>query len=869
MNEQDDKNPNTLPDNSVSDAGQDTSTTLTFAEMFSKEKATVGAVRKRGKPDRLSLGKEKETASAKPQVGLALSGGGVRSAAFSLGVLQALSANKVFESVAFLSTVSGGGYTGAALVAAMERDDGKFPFETVPERKDGFEPADIADSKLVRALRDRSRYLMPNGKFDLVVSFGIILRGLMVNATMVAATLFFLSALTLFFNPIEDSLSHAWPSYLVSNSSWLTPYLDVEFLFSRIAGVLFLVWLVFWALRRSFNTAASSDPGSKSARATGWAMLGIAIIFLAELQVPILRQALFLRTDPKGFHVSWAWLPQIMGTLATGTGILALSWRWLTSQIQAAAKDPAWTGFFRKVLSQLTLFALALALPTLIYIAYLWLTVTGIRVNDGFPNAGFALMALRGLGAILWFVILSLSALMIWLSVWASNIGPIGETLPLSTWKRRDAGRRKPSIKAAIGLVAVPVALAIALWFFPTLYRKEFFEIFAMGAAYLTIAVVLTFVAGFFTENANSLHQLYRDRLNEAFSLGLENNKAFPLSQLGAPFKSGALRRPYPIINTAVNLQGSKQNRRGRNADFFVFTPEHAGSDATGYVPIAEFQIAEPHIDLASAAAISGAAVSSAMGRVGVPILAPTLALLNIRLGYWVRNPKFLTSAALAKTAKLKDWKLSYLFYEMFGLLHEERSKVLLSDGGHIDNLGLYQLLKRRCDVIIVSDAEADPAMNFGALVDVERFARIDLGVRFDLPWQAIRDSAIKRQNELQKGEAATVKASPHGHAAIGKINYPKTAGGPGAPALEEKEGILLYVKSSMTGDERSYVLDYERRFPRFPHEATSDQFFSEEQFEAYRALGFHAMDRALTSTDETVPWRTLLDRLLADLAKK
>ncbi|MCZ7484137.1 patatin-like phospholipase family protein [Rhizobium rhizogenes] len=848
--------------------------TLTFAEVFSKEKATVGAEKKSRRADRLSLGKDKEAAVEKPQVGLALSGGGIRSAAFSLGVLQALSANKLFESIDFLSTVSGGGYTGAALVAAMERDDGNFPFDTVPERKDGFAPADIADSKLVRALRDRSRYLMPNGKFDLVVSLAIIFRGVVVNATMVAATVFFVAALTLFFNPTQDSLSHSWLSYFVASRESLVSFVDVEFFFTRIAGISFLLWLVLWAVRRSLTTkpkdpdASFSDPGSRSARVTGSFILVISAVFVAELQVPILRQALFLRIDPIGFRLSWDWLPQIVITLATGTGILALTWRWLISQIQSAAKDPAWVGFFRKLGSQLALYALALALPALIYISYIWLVVTGIRVNNGFPDAGLALNTLRGMGAALWIVILGFSSLIIWLSIWASNIGPLGETLLSRAFCKSMFISNRPSFLVGSALIAVPVALLVVLRFLLPLYNDAFFEIFAMGAVYLMIAVVLTFVAGLFTENANSLHQLYRDRLNEAFALGLDDNRAFPLSQLALPFKTGALRRPYPIINTAVNLQGSRENRRGRNADFFVFTPEHAGSDATGYVPIADFQQAEPHIDLASAAAISGAAVSPAMGRVGVSILAPTLALLNIRLGYWVRNPKFLLSKTLAKTAPLKDWKLSYLFYEMFGLLHENRSKVLLSDGGHIDNLGLYQLLKRRCDVIIVSDAEADPAMNFGALVDVERFARIDLGVRFDLPWQPIRASAIKRQKELAKGESATALSPAHSHAAIGKIFYPKTTGMSGSISRPEKEGILLYVKSSVTGDERSYVLDYERRFPRFPHEATSDQFFSEEQFEAYRALGFHAMDRALTSTDESVQWRTALDRILSNRTK-
>lgn len=842
--------------------------TLSFAEVFSREKATVGAEKKRRKIDRLGIGKDEDATTEKPQVGVALSGGGIRSAAFSLGVLQGLSANKAFESIDFLSTVSGGGYTGAALVAAMERDNGKFPFDTVPERKDGYEAADIADSKLVRAIRDRSRYLMPDGKFDLVVSFGIILRGLIVNATMVAATVFLFAAITLISNPTQESLSYSWLSHFISGPDWLLPYVHVDFLYSRIAGAVFLLWLVMWAVGRSLATVGSSDPSSRSARGTGWVMLAIVAIFLIELQMPILRQALALRLDPTGFRKTWDWLPQIIVTLATGTGVLALTWRWFISQIQSAAKDPAWMGFFRKIGSQLALYALALALPALIYVSYLWLVVTGIRIGDSFPNADQVLSALYARSSTLWIIILSLGALMIWLSIWAGNVGPVAETLFSRQFWKHPVWKNRPPFAAAAGLVIVPVSLIAVLWFGLPYRDYVDFQFFGMGGVYMAVAVFLTLIAGLFTANANSLHQLYRDRLNQAFAMGLEGGRAFPLSQLAKPFKSGALRRPYPIINTAVNLQGSKENRRGRNADFFVFTPEHAGSDATGYVSIADFQDAEPHIDLAAAAAISGAAVSPAMGRVGVSVLAPTLALLNIRLGYWVRNPKFLATKALAKSAPLKDWKLSYLFFEMFGLLDEKKSKVLLSDGGHIDNLGLYQLLKRRCDIIIVSDAEADPAMNFGALVDVERFARIDLGVRLDVPWQAIRENAIDRQKAMAKGDVAAVHSPAQSHAAVGKIYYPKTVGKPGAPSLPEKVGILLYVKSSVTGDERSYVLDYERRFPQFPHEATSDQFFSEEQFEAYRALGFHAMDRALTSSDGSTRWRAALDKLISCIVK-
>ena len=62
---------------------------------------------------------------------------------------------------------------------------------------------------------------------------------------------------------------------------------------------------------------------------------------------------------------------------------------------------------------------------------------------------------------------------------------------------------------------------------------------------------------------------------------------------------------------------------------------------------------------------------------------------------------------------------------------------------------------------------------------------------------------------------------------------------------------MLLYIKASFTGDENDYVVDYKRRNPDFPHESTLDQLFTEEQFEVYRDLGFHAVNSAFNRTDE------------------
>jgi hypothetical protein len=355
-------------------------------------------------------------------------------------------------------------------------------------------------------------------------------------------------------------------------------------------------------------------------------------------------------------------------------------------------------------------------------------------------------------------------------------------------------------------------------------------EQYQVAILYMVVAVVV-FVVGFvcLSPNANSLHQLYRDRLGKAFLFDprSEEDPTTDPRPLDAKKLSTIDTRhaPYLLINAALNIHRSKfANRRGRNAEFFVFSPGHVGSEATGYATIKDMEADEPSLDVGTAMAVSGAAASSNMGSASVRPLTPTLALLNVRLGYWMRNPRHAGSA--------KPFANLYLLNEILSLLNEKSPQVYLSDGGHIENLGIYQLLRRHCGLIIAVDGEADPAMSFNSFVKMQQYARIDLGVRIELPWQGIRDATLATSAAIAEHGWAGERVRAVGpHCALGRILYPN--GG---------QGILLYVKASLSGDENDYVADYKRRYPAYPHETTSDQFFSEEQFEVYRALGFHAL---------------------------
>ena len=169
---------------------------------------------------------------------------------------------------------------------------------------------------------------------------------------------------------------------------------------------------------------------------------------------------------------------------------------------------------------------------------------------------------------------------------------------------------------------------------------------------------------------------------------------------------------------------------------------------------------------------------------------------------------------------------------EMLGRLDERHAWVNVSDGGHIENLGVIELLRRRCKFIIIGDGEADPDHHFSGLATLMRYALLDLGISIDLACDGIRLCA----NEAM-GEGPVCKA----HWAVGTIRYPARDSGEDA-----ETGSVLYLKSSVTGDEGVMGQEYRHRYPDFPHQTTADQFFDEDQFEAYRSLGQHIAESAL-----------------------
>lgn len=295
---------------------------------------------------------------------------------------------------------------------------------------------------------------------------------------------------------------------------------------------------------------------------------------------------------------------------------------------------------------------------------------------------------------------------------------------------------------------------------------------------------------------------------------------------------------PFQLVNTALNLvQGRNLAWQERKAASFVFSPLYSGfdlprtaadddDDTLEKVPPGEgidtprgvFRPTESYgegISLGTALAVSGAAASPNMGFHSSPALSFLLTVFDVRLGWWLGNPR--QTDENIWQAPGPHFAFLPLVGELAGRTNDESKFVYLSDGGHFENLGVYELVKRRCQLIVVTDCGADRALEFGDLGNAIRKCRNDLGIEIELDTRPIRPG----KEGLSSAQFT-----------IGDIRYDRVDGA-GAPV-----GTLVLIKPSISGDESSDILDYKARHPIFPQETTADQFFTESQFESYRKLG-------------------------------
>jgi hypothetical protein len=813
-------------------------------------------------------------------VGVALSGGGIRSATFCLGVFRALARIGVVRRIDVLSTVSGGGYFGAFLGALFSRPvcprcategasgplgSGKAASRDCPRGRVWCVEDMLQNlrSKPINWLRENGRYMSPNGSGDTLMAGAVLLRNWAALVVVVAAlgvAAFASLTLVLQRTLLGQYLATPWtaatvPAFIVAFGAiplalayWLTPLAA-----RRGHGWVFASLGVLGALAVWGGRAAPGWPG----RPTAALLLVSAGAWLAALA-----------------FATWQRRRQQEGPKSPVVVLMRnrLS-RWLSLAVWSAVG--------------LAVFALADAAGRTV--------AEGPRTEIGriyavFASAGAAAAAAFGFAQKL-----------------LPYLGPFGE------------GRRLPlTPRLAIGVAAVLIGGAVVLGLATMTHwlgRGHMFSLWVVGAG-LTVAFGLArpFV------NLSSHSTLYSQRLTRAY-LGASNparhaggttiSETLPGDGVAfAEYTPYAKGGPLHLVNVTLNetVSGTSQieqrDRKGRplaigpcgisvgrtdharwseDGGYPALSPIADGPDGQGFrvFPASDTPFVAEGLHLGDWTSISGAAFTTGLGSRTSLALSLLLGLANVRLGHWwdsgispraragSRPGTFLrrwTSLALSRVQPV----YFHLLAELLARFPGPAAKTwYLSDGGHFENTGAYELLRRRVPFILVCDAGCDPSYVFQDLANLVRKARTDFDaevVFYDRgQLDALLPGTIRpyfgtqediRRLQVRPSTADAVQENPCPHALLAAVFYEDPARVKRVP-----DSVMVILKPVYSGDEPPDVVDYRRSHPRFPQEPTSDQFFDEAQWESYRRLGEHVASRVFGfagDDDGTGFWKPL-----------
>ncbi|HEX7028953.1 MAG TPA: patatin-like phospholipase family protein, partial [Gammaproteobacteria bacterium] len=567
-------------------------------------------------------------------LGLAFSGGGIRSASFCLGVMQALVGGGILKKIDYLSTVSGGGYIGSALTWFLNRGmpDGS-PAGTDPDNfplghaRTGARNQKQNPNVVLDFLRQHGCYLTPGNKLDFISLLGYSAR------TIFVSFLVYFAVLTLVIGLL------------------------------KIPGFLF--------------KPPFPNPDHMLACLPNWYFLGAVVLAGLFVAASILYSVL-------------TWMP-----------LGSTSWRY-TFRFY----NQAFLGILIKwSLALLVVGSLPLVHELLLKAKIHIEAAGGTTVLGGFIG---------------------------WLQYFRQQ---------RNTKEEAPKGSEAISIIAAILIIyGLLLGAYILTEYIGALPKPE-------RIAWSTGILVAVFLLGFCVNiNYAGMHRMYRDRLMETFmpdpasannnqwGFAREADKALIETMCRPPN-----RRPYHLVNTNLVLVDSDTAKyRGRGGDNFILSPLYCGSDASGWRKSSAYMKKSSRgITLSTAMAISGAAVNSNTAVAGRGIsrnrwVSILLTLLNLRLGYWSLNPKFEGVTGFSPNFIVPGLLQSILFKG----LKETQMMVELSDGGHFENLGLYELIRRKLKVIIACDSGADPKFTFDDLGNAIEKARVDFGAKivFDDP---------------------------------------------------------------------------------------------------------------------------------------
>ena len=307
---------------------------------------------------------------------------------------------------------------------------------------------------------------------------------------------------------------------------------------------------------------------------------------------------------------------------------------------------------------------------------------------------------------------------------------------------------------------------------------------------YLLFAL-LAIVIGFFSSpNATSFHRYYRSSLAGAFLNFAGNFKNVPLHDL---FQTESENEadylaPYPMVNTCLNLQATDDPKfkGSKTSDYFLLSPKFCGSKLTNYVRSDQPE-GYSKMTFPAAVTISAAAVNPGMGRFSNKTLAILTTVFNLRLGYWTWNP-LKTGGRIPIV-----WWPVYFFYELFSQMGTDKKMLNISDGGHIENLAVYELLRRKCRLIIGVDAGEDSNYSFEDLEVLTARARNELGIEIRFRKEQIPEEVIRPKPSRSYSQQR--------HAIADLLTVWEEI------LMKDKEGNILYKEVEETNDAGEKVM--------------------------------------------------------------
>jgi hypothetical protein len=368
----------------------------------------------------------------------------------------------------------------------------------------------------------------------------------------------------------------------------------------------------------------------------------------------------------------------------------------------------------------------------------------------------------------------------------------------------------------------------------------------------MAVVIPLIVVSLVVDQTSMSLHPFYRRRLASAFAVrrtrsdGVVVAKPYDYDREGTTLSVYAAKHDgFPSVTFAAsaNLTGQDRTPPGRRSASFTFGSEYVGGPQVGWVRTKYLEeLAKPAIrhDLTvqSAVAISGAAFASAMGS-QTRFYELFLSLANLRLGAWLPNPYFVA----LKAKHLTDWtvpglprlrRLDYFAREIFGIHPSSGRMVLCTDGGHYDNLGLVELLRRRCAVIYCFDASGASRPLADTLAGAMTLAHEELGIEIELDDEYELVAGGGTPLDPEKPLAALTDQLSKSAVITASIQYPDANG---IPAFV---GKMIFAQADLTRDMPYDVLEFTQTDPGFPNDGTADQWFDVSRFDAYQRLGFY-----------------------------